>query len=81
MLLLIVGTIPAVVIGLLFKDFFEDISKQESRSVGSFSDRILSLREINKRMVVKMDDITYKDALIIGSFQGCAIFPAISRSE
>lgn len=27
MLLLIVGTIPAVVIGLLFKDFFEDISK------------------------------------------------------
>ncbi len=39
MLLLIVGTIPAVVIGLLFKDFFEDISKQESRSVGSFSDR------------------------------------------
>ena len=27
MLLLIVGTVPAVVIGLLFKDFFEDISK------------------------------------------------------
>ena len=43
MLLLIVGTVPAVVIGLLFKDFFEDISKQESQSVGSFSDRILSL--------------------------------------
>ena len=31
-------------------------------------------------MVVKMDDITYKDALIIGSFQAAAIFPAISRS-
>ena len=30
-------------------------------------------------MVVKMDDITYKDAFIIGSFQA-AIFPAISRS-
>ena len=27
-----------------------------------------------------MDDITYKDALIIGSFQVAAIFPAISRS-
>ena len=27
-----------------------------------------------------MDDITYKDALIIGSFQAAAIFPAISRS-
>ncbi len=36
--------------------------------------------QINKRMVVKMDDITYKDALIIGSFQAAAIFPAISRS-
>ena len=31
-------------------------------------------------MVVKMDDITYKDAFIIGSFQAAAIFPAISRS-
>ena len=27
-----------------------------------------------------MEDITYKDALIIGSFQAAAIFPAISRS-
>ncbi|MEM5686327.1 undecaprenyl-diphosphate phosphatase [Bacillus cereus] len=27
-----------------------------------------------------MDDITYKDAFIIGSFQAAAIFPAISRS-
>ena len=27
-----------------------------------------------------MDDITYKDALIIGSFQAAAIFPTISRS-
>lgn len=27
-----------------------------------------------------MDDITYKDAFIIGSFQAATIFPAISRS-
>lgn len=27
-----------------------------------------------------MDNITYKDAFIIGSFQAAAIFPAISRS-
>ncbi len=31
-------------------------------------------------VVKKMDDITYKDALIIGSFQAAAIFPTISRS-
>lgn len=82
MLLLIVGTIPAVVIGLLFKDFFEDISKtgitigREFLVTGFF----LYMADKQKNGRKKMDDITYKDALIIGSFQAAAIFPAISRS-
>ncbi len=82
MLLLIVGTIPAVVIGLLFKDFFEDISKTgitigwEFLVTGFF----LYMADKQKNGRKKMDDITYKDALIIGSFQAAAIFPAISRS-
>ncbi|HDR7845208.1 TPA: undecaprenyl-diphosphate phosphatase, partial [Bacillus toyonensis] len=82
MLLLIVGTIPAVVIGLLFKDFFEDISKTgitigwEFLVTGFF----LYMADKQKDGRKKMDDITYKDAFIIGSFQAAAIFPAISRS-
>lgn len=80
--LLIVGTIPAVIIGLLFKDFFEDISKTgvtigwEFLLTGFFL--YMAGKQRNGRK--KMDDITYKDALIIGSFQAFAIFPAISRS-
>jgi undecaprenyl-diphosphatase len=80
--LLIVGTIPAVIIGLLFKDFFEDISKTgvtigwEFLATGLF----LYAAELGKNGSKKMDDITYTDALFIGSFQAFAIFPAISRS-
>ena len=81
-LLLIVGTIPAVVIGLSFKDYFEEISTTgvtigwEFLITGAF----LWFADSIKQGAKKMDDITWKDALFIGSFQAAAIFPAISRS-
>ena len=82
MLLLIVGTIPAVVIGLLFKDFFEDISKTGITIGWEFLVTGFFLyAQINKRMVVKMDDITYKDALIIGSFQVALFFQPFLVTE
>lgn len=80
--LLIIGTIPAVVIGLAFKDFFDEISKTgvtigwEFLVTGIF----LWFADSIKKGYKKMDDITYKDAFIIGTFQAAAIFPAISRS-
>lgn len=80
--LLIIGTIPAVVIGLLFKDFFDEISKTgvtigwEFLITGIF----LWFADSIKNGYKKMDQISYKDALIIGTFQAAAIFPAISRS-
>jgi undecaprenyl-diphosphatase len=80
--LLIVGTIPAVVIGLAFKDFFDEISKTgvtigwEFLITGIF----LWVADSTKNGYKGMDDITYKDAFIIGAFQAAAIFPAISRS-
>jgi undecaprenyl-diphosphatase len=79
---LIIGTIPAVVIGLLFKDFFEEISKTGITIGWEFlvTGLFLYMAEKQKSGRKKMDDITYKDAFIIGSFQAFAIFPAISRS-
>ncbi|NRD76435.1 undecaprenyl-diphosphate phosphatase [Bacillus sp. BRMEA1] len=80
--LLIVGTIPAVVIGLLFKDYFEEISKTgvtigwEFLITGIF----LWIADSVKNGHKNMDNISYTDAFIIGSFQAAAIFPAISRS-
>ncbi|MGG1676915.1 undecaprenyl-diphosphate phosphatase [Neobacillus sp. NRS-1170] len=80
--LLIVGTIPAVIFGLAFKDFIDEISKTgvtigwEFLITGIF----LWLADSVKNGHKKMDDISYKDALIIGTFQAVAIMPAISRS-
>ncbi|MDG4656403.1 undecaprenyl-diphosphate phosphatase [Ectobacillus antri] len=80
--LLVIGTIPAVIVGLLCKDFFDEISKTgitigwEFLATGVF----LYWAELGKGGRKKMNDITYGDALFIGSFQAFAIFPAISRS-
>ncbi|HZG58015.1 undecaprenyl-diphosphate phosphatase [Paenibacillus sp.] len=81
-LLLVVGTIPAVVVGLLFEDFFEEISVSgatigwEFLATGVFLWFADAMRNGRK----KMQDLTYTDALVIGSFQAGAILPAISRS-
>ena len=81
-LLLIAGTIPAVVAGLLLSDWFDDLSKSgltigwEFLATGFilwFADQAGSGRK-------SLDDISVKDALIIGSFQAAAIMPALSRS-
>ena len=80
--LLIVATLPAVVVGLLFRGMVEALlASLQFLAVGFlvtgavllFSDRI-------KKTGKKSADITYIDALIIGIAQGIAIFPGISRS-
>lgn len=81
-LLLVVGTIPAVVIGFLFKDYFDEISKTgvtigwEFLITGAFLWLADSVKDGHK----KMAQITYTDAFVIGAFQAAAIFPALSRS-
>jgi undecaprenyl-diphosphatase len=80
--LLVVGTIPTAVIGLAFEDYFEEISRTgvtigwEFLATGVIIWAVESMRRGNR----KMDQINYADALIIGTLQGAAILPAISRS-
>ncbi|MDZ5473817.1 undecaprenyl-diphosphate phosphatase [Bacillus sp. 31A1R] len=81
-MLLVVGTIPAVVVGLLLSDLFDSISKT-GVTIGwefLFTGLILWMADGVKKGAKKMDNITYGDALFIGSFQAAAIFPAVSRS-
>jgi Uncharacterized bacitracin resistance protein len=80
--LLVVGTIPAVIVGLLFKDFFEEISKTGSTIGWEFlvTGSFLWFAEKFKNGYKRLDQIGYTDALFIGIFQAGAIFPAISRS-
>ncbi|NNV02280.1 undecaprenyl-diphosphate phosphatase [Brevibacillus sp. MCWH] len=80
--LLVVGTIPTAVIGLTFEDYFEEISRTgvtigwEFLATGVIIWGVESMR----RGTRKFDEINYTDALIIGTLQGAAILPAISRS-
>lgn len=81
--LLIVGTIPTAVIGILFEDFFEEISRTGVTIGWEFLATGLILwvsDNWKKRGYKQLEDISYTDALIIGTFQGAAILPAISRS-
>ncbi|MBP2239455.1 undecaprenyl-diphosphatase [Cytobacillus eiseniae] len=81
-MLLVIGTIPAVIVGLLFNDLFDSISKTGVTIGWEFmiTGLILWMSDSIKNGRKKMDTITYGDALFIGSFQAAAIFPAISRS-
>lgn len=80
--LLVVGTIPTAVIGLAFEDYFEEISRTgvtigwEFLATGIIIWTVESMRKGHR----KFDQISYTDALIIGTLQGAAILPAISRS-
>jgi undecaprenyl-diphosphatase len=82
-ILLIAGTIPTALIGLLFKDFFEEISRTGVTVGWEFlvTGCLLWWADSFKRNGYKgVDEISIRDALIIGTFQGAAILPAVSRS-
>lgn len=82
-LLLIVGTIPAVILGLLFNDFFEAVSKTGATIGWEFLITGVALwgaDQVKNSGHKQMEQITFADVLIIGTFQGAAIMPALSRS-
>jgi undecaprenyl-diphosphatase len=80
--LLIVGTIPAVIAGVLFSDFFDGISKTGVTIGWEFlvTGLFLWFADSIKNGAKKIEDLSLFDSFFIGSFQAFAIFPAISRS-
>lgn len=78
-ILIIVGTIPAVIAGLFFKDFFEGIF-HNIKLVG-FTLLVTALILFLTRFI-KVNDkkLGFWKAIIIGTGQAMAIFPGISRS-
>ena len=82
-LLIVTGTIPTAAIGLIFKDFFEEIAVTGATVGWEFlaTGIVLWLADnIKNRGIKDIGDITYRDAFIVGTLQGAAILPAISRS-
>ncbi|WP_423409699.1 undecaprenyl-diphosphate phosphatase [Heyndrickxia sp. MSNUG] len=78
---LIVGTIPAGVIGILFGDFIED-NLASIKTVGiTLLVTGLALWIIRNMRGRKSDgELSYRDAIIVGLAQAVALIPGISRS-
>jgi undecaprenyl-diphosphatase len=86
--LLIFGTIPAGVAGLLLADFFEDQFSEPAivslallitAALLVYGERIRNL-ELSGEDILRSDDISFRDSFIIGCAQALAIMPGISRS-
>ena len=77
---LIISTIPVGIIGFLFKDKIEAISslKLIGLSLLLTAISLLLIRNVNGNK--KDEDITIKDAIIIGLFELIALIPGLSRS-
>lgn len=78
--LIIIGTVPVGITGLIFKDFVEKDVSPKLLGV-AFLITSLSLFIVRNIKGKKNDEnITYKDAILIGLLQSITICPGISRS-
>lgn len=80
--LLIAGTIPTAIIGLAFKDYFEQLF-QSGKTLGFeflLTGLILLFAEEMNRGTKGVKETSYIDAVFVGVLQGAAILPAVSRS-
>ncbi len=79
---IVIGSIPAAVIGYLFEDFFTSLFKAPM-AVGGFllvTAALLALSEWVGRRTRGLQSVGFVDALVIGTAQAFAIIPGISRS-
>jgi len=77
-----VSMIPIAIVGLFFKDYVEEVFNTDKilLLVGFMLLLTASLLAFTYYAKQKEKDISFKDALIIGIAQTCAILPGISRS-
>ena len=79
-LLIIIGSIPVGIIGLLFKDQIESLANVKLTAIALYITAIFLFLVRNIKGHKKDNEITYLDALLIGLIQVIALFPGISRS-
>ncbi len=82
----IVGVLPAAILGVLFDDFFDENFynyKVVSIALIVYGIAFILIERFKKNSEYRISDvhsITYKDAIIIGSFQVLSLIPGTSRS-
>jgi undecaprenyl-diphosphatase len=76
------STVPAVILGLLFKDFFETVfaSPIAAGALLSLTALLLFTAERFGSRRQEIDRLTWLNALIVGFWQALAILPGVSRS-
>jgi undecaprenyl-diphosphatase len=79
LLKIIMGTLPAAIIGLLFKDFIESSLRTPWVMVFTLLG-VSMLMLLCERIHVDRRDLTYPVVLLIGIAQALALIPGISRS-
>jgi len=80
--LIILGTIPAALIGYLLEDFFEGMFARPAAAAAFLlaTAALLTASERLGRRKRDLDALAWRDALLIGLAQALAIFPGVSRS-
>lgn len=80
--LIIVSTMPAALIGFLWKDFFESLFSSPALVAALLlvTGTILTLSERLGKRQRSMGDLSWLDSVLIGLAQALAIAPGISRS-
>ncbi len=80
--LIVLATIPAVVLGLLLKDFFEAAFAAPVFAGGLLilTALLLVVAERFGARNRELESLTWLDAVIVGCWQAAALFPGISRS-
>jgi undecaprenyl-diphosphatase len=81
---ILLAMIPAVVLGLLFHDFIKSLFAPKNVMyalvVGGFLLLAAEWLKPKKPSAEGLDDITYRQAFMIGCFQCLALWPGFSRS-
>ena len=80
--LLIAGSIPTAIIGLTFKDFFIGLFEKPAIVCIMLlvTGTLLWLAERLRNLNLARKDMNWTDAILVGTVQGFAIIPGISRS-
>jgi undecaprenyl-diphosphatase len=78
----ILGSIPIVIVGLLFKDTIETTLRSLWFVAGALIvwSAVMAFADHAATQIKHEDDVTWKDSLIIGVVQCLAVIPGVSRS-
>ena len=78
--LIVLGSIPVGIVGFLFKDKIEELTSVKEVGIALIVTAAALFLVKKTKGNKKDEDITWKDALIIGLLQMCALLPGLSRS-